>query len=80
MTPNPITFLGKDTLQKAAGIFHDYKFDGAPVVDEAGNLVGIFTKTHLYRAIIQELDVNTTYSRITGINVQEVLGKNLPIC
>lgn len=60
MTPNPITFLGKDTLKKAAGIFHDYKFDGAPVVDEAGNLVGIFTKTHLYRAIIQELDVNTT--------------------
>lgn len=64
MTPNPITLRAEDDLRKAAGIFHNYKIDGAPVVDEQGSLIGIFTKTHLYRAIIQDLQVNTPISEL----------------
>lgn len=64
MTPNPITFREGDDLRKAAGVFYDYKIDGAPVVDEQGSIVGIFTKTHLYKAIIQNLDANTSLGEL----------------
>lgn len=69
MTPNPITFREEDNLRKAAGVFHDYKIDGAPVVDGQGSIIGIFTKTHLYRAIIQNLDGNTPISELMSRQV-----------
>jgi len=32
--------------------------DGAPVVDNDGNILGLFTKTHIFRVISQGLDLN----------------------
>lgn len=40
------------TLRDAATLFLEQKIDGAPVVEE-GRVVGLFTKTHLLRAISQ---------------------------
>jgi len=40
-----------DTIQKAAEIMVRYRIDGMPVVDDEGMLIGIFTKTHVLRAV-----------------------------
>lgn len=69
MTPNPITFREKDTLRKAVGIFYDSKIDGAPVLDEQGTILGMFTKTHVYRAIIQNINVDTPIGNLMNKKV-----------
>jgi len=43
--------LQKDwTIKKVAQLFLDRVIDGAPVVDDKGKVIGVFTKTHLLRA------------------------------
>ncbi len=51
-SPNPVSLNEKESLAKAAAIFLKYSIDGAPVINDEGNIVGILTKTHLYRAIV----------------------------
>lgn len=51
MTPDPITLEPDLTIGEAAIIFMEKQIDGAPVVDEEGKLIGLFTKSHIYRAI-----------------------------
>ncbi len=52
-SPNPVSLNEKESLSKAAAIFLEYGIDGAPVINDEGNIVGILTKTHLYRAIVK---------------------------
>lgn len=55
-----VTVLRPDqSLVQAATVFLEQKIDGAPVV-ENGKLVGLFTKTHLVRAVANLTDVNAT--------------------
>lgn len=54
-TPNPVALSEKDCLAKAAAIFLKNGIDGAPVINENGNIVGILTKAHLYRAIVSNI-------------------------
>lgn len=50
--------LHKDwPVRKAAQIFLERVIDGAPVVDNENRVVGIFTKTHLMRALDKSLDM-----------------------
>lgn len=42
-----------DSLQDALRLFGDTKADGVPVVDGQGKLVGILTRSHFYRALLQ---------------------------
>jgi PAS domain S-box-containing protein len=42
-----------DTLEAALRLFGDAKADGVPVVDGRGKLVGILTRSHFYRALLQ---------------------------
>lgn len=51
MTPNPITLRPDITVGEAAIIFVEHKIDGAPVVDDNGVLIGLFTKSHIYRVV-----------------------------
>ncbi len=51
MTPDPISLRPEQTIGEAAIIFMEKQIDGAPVVDEDGKLIGLFTKSHVYRAI-----------------------------
>ncbi|MGS0744678.1 sigma 54-interacting transcriptional regulator [Syntrophomonas erecta subsp. sporosyntropha] len=51
MTHNPLVLSGKESLRTAAGFFLENHIDGAPVVDEEGNLAGLLTKSHILRAV-----------------------------
>lgn len=69
MTPNPITLSPNQEISDAAMIFMNNKVDGAPVVDESGNLVGLFTKTHIYRVMNNKMDMST---KIKDLMTKEV--------
>ncbi|SFR05738.1 sigma-54-dependent Fis family transcriptional regulator [Desulfoscipio geothermicus] len=62
MTGNPVTLKESDTIKQAAELFTRHFIDGAPVVDGAGKISGIFTKNHLYRAIINSYAPETAVS------------------
>ncbi|MEA4924257.1 MAG: sigma 54-interacting transcriptional regulator [Syntrophomonadaceae bacterium] len=51
MSYNPIVLGPEQTIQEAGGIFLDHQIDGAPVVNEKGELLGLVTKTHIYRVM-----------------------------
>ena len=59
MTPNPLTLTPDQTVGEVVSIFVDNKFDGAPVLDENGKLIGLFTKSHIYRAINSGMNLKT---------------------
>lgn len=59
MTHNVITLQENSTIKQAAEMFIGHSIDGAPVVDEKGGVKGIFTKTHLYRALVGGYDLAT---------------------
>ncbi|WP_129596010.1 sigma-54-dependent Fis family transcriptional regulator [Anaerophilus nitritogenes] len=56
MTRNPIVLTVEDTLYKAVKIFVKNCIDGAPIVDQKGNLVGIITKTNLMKTFLRNVD------------------------
>ena len=47
MTSNVITVTTETSVQKLAKILSDNNISGAPVVDEAGNLLGVVTESDL---------------------------------
>ncbi len=51
MSSNPITLNPSQTVGEVLNIFMKNQIDGAPVLDENGKLVGLFTKSHVYRAL-----------------------------
>lgn len=59
MTPDPLNISPNHKVCEAVNIFIANKIDGAPVLDESGKLVGLFTKSHIYRAISRGMDMNT---------------------
>lgn len=54
MTRNPVFLHPEHSVRDAAAIFRANGIDGAPVLDQHGNLVGLFTKSHLYEIMEQE--------------------------
>lgn len=64
MTPNPITLKPDYTIAEVAIIFMENKIDGAPVVDENNQVIGLFTKSHIYRVITQDVDMKTRVKEI----------------
>lgn len=52
MSTRPFTLSPDDTLQEAAAMFMKHGIDGSPVVDQELHLLGLVTKMHLYRAIV----------------------------
>jgi len=54
-----ISLTADVTIREAVKIFIDNKIDGAPVVDDDFKLQGLFTKSHIYRAINEEIDMQT---------------------
>ncbi len=53
MSHNPIVLNPEDTIQEASRIFLQHEIDGAPVVNENGEMVGLITKSHIYRMVAQ---------------------------
>ena len=58
MTSNPITLKPDQTVGEAAIIFMDKQIDGAPVIDDNGKLIGLLTKSHVYRVINGDKDIS----------------------
>jgi acetoin utilization protein AcuB len=52
MTRNPITVPEDFTIDEVARVMLDNKISGCPVRDREGRILGIFTKSDLFRAII----------------------------
>lgn len=69
MTPNPFCLKKSDTVQYAAVQFRSRKIDGAPVVDEEGKVVGIFTKGYLMDVIARNLPYTTPVSQMMKTEV-----------
>ncbi len=52
MTKDPITVPDNYTVEEVASILLEHKISGVPVVNEDGKLVGIITKTDLFKLIL----------------------------
>lgn len=52
MSRDPITLSPEYTVEEAAEIMLKNKISGCPVVDAAGNLIGVITKNDLFRAMV----------------------------
>lgn len=71
MTLDPIVLTASMKVKEAASILSEHRIDGAPVVDEKGLLEGIFTKTHVLRAVSQ--DINGVYYRVGDLMTTKVV-------
>jgi acetoin utilization protein AcuB len=64
MTPNPVTILEDATVEEAARIISDRKFNALPVVSRTGELKGIITVTDILNSFLNPLrfgaEVNTS--------------------
>lgn len=55
-----IHFLKRnDTIREAASVFSEKKIDAAPVVDDNGSLIGLFSKNHIFRAIKNKANLDS---------------------
>ncbi|PKM75956.1 MAG: AAA family ATPase [Firmicutes bacterium HGW-Firmicutes-15] len=59
MTPNPITLSPDQSVREATTLFSEYQVDGAPVIDKNGRIIGLFTKSHIFRMVSQGMDMHT---------------------
>jgi len=64
------------TIKEVSQLFVDRLIDGAPVVDNRGKVIGVFTKTHLMKAIGKPLD--TPIEILMNKNVISI-GETMPI-
>lgn len=53
MTKNPLTVKPDAPIIDAAQIMLEKKISGVPVVDDAGNLVGILTESDIFRMLVK---------------------------
>lgn len=51
MSDNLIVLAPGHTVKEASQIFLDHQIDGAPVVNEKGEMLGLLTKNHIYRVM-----------------------------
>jgi CBS domain-containing protein len=56
MSKNPITISSGKTLREAAKIMHDRSVHRLPVLDSAGQVIGILTRGDIVRAMAAEQD------------------------
>ena len=52
MTSNPVTVTKNATIEEAEAIFEENDFNGLPVIDENGALIGMVTKLDLLKAFV----------------------------
>jgi predicted transcriptional regulator len=69
MTPDPITLRPHQTVKEVAQIFREHMIDGAPVVNEEGKIIGLFTKSQVYRVVCQDLNPLTPIEELMTCEV-----------
>ena len=65
MTVNPVTVYDDDSITKVIQKIRDHDFDHIPVVDKGKNLLGIISKSDLYRQAL-DLSKSTTGKSYTN--------------
>ncbi|SBV97684.1 CBS domain containing membrane protein [uncultured delta proteobacterium] len=65
MTPNPVTISPKASIAEAVKVLLEKKFNGLPVVDDAGRLVGVICQSDLV-AQQQRLHVPSVFTLLDG--------------
>jgi acetoin utilization protein AcuB len=73
MIKNPITVLPDHTIEEAAQLLLDHKISGLPVLDLKGNIVGIITKSDIFRALISITGLGKKGIQI-GIRFKDIPG------
>lgn len=76
MSKGVLKLKKSDTIQDVARIFVDRVIDGAPVVDENGKIIGVFTKTHLLKAFGKPLE--TPIEKLMNKNIVTI-GETMPV-
>lgn len=76
MTPYPKTLALRDTLKDAAQLFFKYRINGAPIVNDANEVCGLFTNAHLVEAIINNTPFQLPVSELMTKNVITVTPEN----
>jgi PAS domain S-box-containing protein len=69
MSDNLIVLTPGHTIKEASQIFLDHQIDGAPVVNEKGEMLGLLTKSHIYRVMARGEKPSTP--------VQEIMKRGL---
>jgi CBS-domain-containing membrane protein len=78
MSPSPVTISEDKTVEEAAQIIHDRKFNALPVVSTQGELVGIITVTDILNGLLNLLGFHRKPMRVKvnipkGTDVYEIL-------
>ncbi|HWI54052.1 MAG TPA: CBS domain-containing protein [Desulfobacteria bacterium] len=76
MSKGVVKLKKTQTIQEVNQLFLDRVIDGAPVVDDNGRVIGVFTKTHLMRAVGKPLD--TTIEWLMNKNVMTI-SETMPV-
>lgn len=72
MTVNPAVISLEQTVADVARLFLENEIDGAPVLNEKGELVGLITKTHLMEVIARGLPADTPARTLMTTEVETV--------
>lgn len=70
MTKDVLVLRPETTIKEAARIFLANKIDGAPVMGDDGELLGLLTKTHVIRALVAEQDTSLPVTRFMTRDVK----------
>jgi CBS domain-containing protein len=78
MTENPTTILPDARLSEAEAIFEEHDWNGLPVVDASGALVGFLTQLDLLRAFeFDEDHMFPPYEQIMQTEVARVMSRDV---
>lgn len=77
MSKNLIKLKKNHTVGEVAQIFLSRVIDGAPVVDDNSKVIGIFTKTHLIRAMATGASLQTPVEKLMAKNIITISEKML---
>lgn len=78
MSPHPHTLSPECSIRDAATLFLEHGIDGAPIVDESAHLLGLVTKMHLYRAIVDQQPLNLPVQQIMSTQIH-TLEEDMPV-
>ena len=62
-------FRPEETIKDASSVFRDLKIDASPVVNTDGALIGLFTKSHVFKAIKDGMSMETPIGELMTKNV-----------
>ncbi len=78
MTPSPINVGPQTTLAQAEALFERHDFNGLPVLDDAGALVGFLTKLDLLKAFrFTDEHLFPPYEEIMKQPVESLMSRDL---